>query len=71
MSRPRVALIHAVAVAMAPVEAAVRRHWPEAERMKLLDDTLSVDRARTTDLGAREGVSGRFTKCGFGTAVRA
>jgi Asp/Glu/hydantoin racemase len=46
----RIALIHAVAVAVAPIEAAFQRHWPEAERMNLLDDTLSVDRARATEL---------------------
>jgi hypothetical protein len=43
---PRIALIHAVAVAMQPVEEAFRRHWPEAERVNLLDDSLSVDRSR-------------------------
>jgi aspartate/glutamate racemase len=43
---PRIALIHAVAVAMQPVEEAFRRHWPEAERVNLLDDSLSVDRNR-------------------------
>jgi Asp/Glu/hydantoin racemase len=43
---PRIALIHALAVAMQPVEEAFRRHWPEAERFNLLDDSLSVDRNR-------------------------
>jgi hypothetical protein len=42
----RMILIHAVTVAMAPVEAAFRRLWPEAERVNLLDDALSVDRER-------------------------
>ena len=42
----RIALIHAVRVAMQPVEDAFRRHWPEAERVNLLDDALSVDRDR-------------------------
>lgn len=31
---------------MQPVEEAFRRHWPEAERFNLLDDSLSVDRNR-------------------------
>ncbi|MGQ0656137.1 MAG: aspartate/glutamate racemase family protein [Betaproteobacteria bacterium] len=31
---------------MQPVEEAFRRHWPEAERVNLLDDSLSVDRKR-------------------------
>ena len=42
----RIALIHAVRVAMQPVEDAFRRHWPQAERVSLLDDSLSVDRDR-------------------------
>lgn len=52
--RPRIALVHAVAVAMAPIEAAFAKLWPEAERMNLLDDALSVDRSKTIDLSARE-----------------
>ena len=46
----RVALIHAVRVAIAPVEEAFARHWPEAERLNLLDDSLSRDRNRDKDL---------------------
>ncbi len=41
----RIALIHATALAMAPVAQAFERHWPQARRMSLLDDSLSVDRA--------------------------
>lgn len=53
---PRIALIHAVAVAMQPVEEAFRRHWPEAERVNLLDDSLSVDRNREgPDTGPTRG----------------
>ncbi len=36
-------MIHAVYVAMAPVEAAFRQHWPEALRYNLTDDALSPD----------------------------
>lgn len=43
---PRICLIHAVKVAIAPVEAAFARLWPEATLMNLLDDSLSADRAR-------------------------
>src|SRR5262245_54169771 len=46
----RIALIHAVRVAMQPVEDAFRRHWPDAERVNLLDDALSVDRDRAGSL---------------------
>jgi Asp/Glu/hydantoin racemase len=53
----RIALVHAVKVAIAPVEEAFRRHWPEAELSNLLDDSLSRDRNRqgalTPDLSRR------------------
>ncbi len=42
---PRIALIHATALAVQPIESAFARHWPQAHRMNLLDDSLSVDRA--------------------------
>ncbi len=43
----RIALIHAVRVAIDPVEQAFQQLWPEAERVNLLDDALSVDRAKS------------------------
>ena len=46
VSNPRIALIHATALAMAPIDAAFERLWPQAQRMNLLDDTLSLDLAR-------------------------
>jgi len=46
----RIALIHAVRVAIQPVEEAFARHWPEAARMNILDDSLSRDRARDREL---------------------
>ncbi len=46
----RIALIHAVQVAMPPVAQAFAHHWPEAELVNLLDGALSVDRERATDL---------------------
>ena len=47
---PRIALIHATALAVDPIAAAFIRHWPEARRMNLLDDSLSVDRAEAGTL---------------------
>ena len=41
----RIALIHATALATAPVTQAFAVHWPEAELMNILDETLSKDRA--------------------------
>jgi hypothetical protein len=48
----RIALIHAVTVAMAPVHAAFARLWPEAECTDLLDTALAVDRERDGELTA-------------------
>lgn len=50
MGGARIALVHAVRVAIAPVEDAFRRHWPEAELINLLDDSLSRDRNREREL---------------------
>jgi hypothetical protein len=51
----RIALIHAVQVAIQPLEDAFQRHWPHAEHINLLDDALSVDRNRASaHLCARE-----------------
>lgn len=44
----RIALIHALAHSVAPINAAFERDWPEATRMNLLDDSLSSDLARST-----------------------
>ena len=44
---PRIALIHALAHSIAPINAAFARDWPEALRMNLLDDSLSADLARS------------------------
>ena len=80
----RIALIHALRLAMAPVEQAFERHWPQAERLNLLDDALSVDRERagalSVELSARisalanyavsAGASGILYTCSaFGDAI--
>jgi len=54
----RIALIHAVTVAMQPIEEAFQRLWPEAERVNVLDDGLPRDRAKSADL--TEAVSKRI-----------
>ena len=46
MSVVRIALIHALAHSVVPINEAMARDWPEALRMNLLDDSLSADLAR-------------------------
>ena len=80
----RIALIHAVTVAMAPVHEAFARLWPEAECTDLLDTALAVDRARDgeltpamfgrvgalADYAAATGAAGiLFTCSAFGEAI--
>jgi Asp/Glu/hydantoin racemase len=43
---PRIVLFHATPVAMDPVQAAMASLWPEAEPVNLLDDGLTIDRAK-------------------------
>jgi Asp/Glu/hydantoin racemase len=43
---PRIVLLHATPVAMDPVKAAMASLWPEAETVNLLDDGLTIDRAK-------------------------
>jgi hypothetical protein len=44
---PRVALIHALAHSVEPINTELASAWPEAVRMNLLDDSLSADLARS------------------------
>lgn len=60
---PRIALIHALAHSVAPVNAAFMRDWPEAERMNLLDDSLSADLARSGQ-GLDQAMHDRFVMLG-------
>jgi aspartate/glutamate racemase len=46
----RIALIHAVTVAIDPIRAAFAELWPDAELVNILDDGLSPDRARDDEL---------------------
>ncbi|HWD59907.1 MAG TPA: aspartate/glutamate racemase family protein [Stellaceae bacterium] len=83
---PRIALIHAVSVAMAPVHDAFRQLWPEAECVDILDSSLSRDRERDGRLTAAmverflllgkyaqdHGAAGiLFTCSAFGEAIEA
>jgi Asp/Glu/hydantoin racemase len=43
---PRIVLFHATPVAMAPVQDSMARLWPEAGAVNLLDDGLTIDRAK-------------------------
>jgi len=43
----RIALIHALAHSVAPINDAFERSWPQAQRMNLLDDSLSADLAQS------------------------
>lgn len=82
----RIALIHAVTVAMAPVHDAFRRLWPQVECTDLLDTALAPDRDRDGELtpamtrrigslaeyAAATGAAGiLFTCSAFGEAIEA
>lgn len=47
---------------MQPIQQAFAAGWPQAEIVNLLDDGLTIDRARETDLG--EKLIGRFIELG-------
>jgi Asp/Glu/hydantoin racemase len=83
---PRIALIHATPLSMAPIDTAFEQHWPGAERMHLLDDSLSRDRERDGELtdamidrfialaGYAKGAGAdaiQFTCSAFGVAIEA
>jgi len=53
IERPRIALIHATPVAVDPIKAAFAAGWPEAELANILDDSVSVDRARDAAITPR------------------
>jgi len=50
--RPRIFLIHATPLAIAPIADSFARLWPAAELCNLLDDSLSADLAKTGQLDA-------------------
>jgi len=48
----RIALIHALVHSLVPINEALARDWPQASRMNLMDDSLSVDLAAGGGLDA-------------------
>jgi Asp/Glu/hydantoin racemase len=56
---PRIALIHALAHSIVPVNAELDRAWPGAVRMNLLDDSLSADLAANA-AGLDDAMTARF-----------
>lgn len=82
---PRIVLFHATPVAMEPIKTAMAKLWSDAEAVNLLDDGLTIDRAkdgpqmseglieRFVDLGryaARTGADGILITCSaFGPAI--
>lgn len=57
----RIALIHALAHSVAPINDAFARDWPQAQRMNLLDDSLSADLARS-ETGLDAAMHERFAR---------
>lgn len=43
MTAPRIFLVHAVDVSMAPASTSFKKQWPEASIINLLDESLAVD----------------------------
>lgn len=63
MSSPRIFLFHATLVAMEPIRAAMQNLWREAEAVNILDESLSLDRARgPSELS--EDITRRFVALG-------
>lgn len=63
MASPRIFLFHATLVAIEPIRAAMHELWPEAEAVNILDESLSLDRAREPDT-LSQGIIRRFVALG-------
>jgi Asp/Glu/hydantoin racemase len=63
--KPRIFLLHAYRYSMAPCEEAFQRLWPEAEAIRLLDESLYADAGADGSLPANIGarLSGLFRHC--------
>jgi len=57
----RIALIHALAHSVDPINEELQRAWPECQRMNLLDDSLSADLA-ASGKGLDAAMTERFIK---------
>ena len=57
----RIALIHALPHSVTPINDTLARDWPEAQRMNLLDDSLSADVAHS---GLDDAMTARFVALG-------
>lgn len=65
----RIVLLHATPVAMTPIQEAFNDLWPEAEIVNLLDDGLTIDRAKEEQLS--RGLTDRFVAFGrYGYAMK-
>lgn len=51
----RIGLIHATPLAVTPIASAFAQHWPQAQLQNILDDSLSLDRARDGQLTGAMG----------------
>jgi len=60
---PRIVLLHATPVSMQPIQTAFETNWAAAETVNLLDDGLTIDRARATEL--TQGMIDRFVRFGL------
>ena len=80
----RIVLIHAVTIAIDPIQDAFAERWPEAEVVNILDDSLGKDRAKEADLSSEmadriqaladyalrlQGKGVLFTCSAFGSAI--
>jgi Asp/Glu/hydantoin racemase len=86
MPSPRIALVHAMPIAIEPVATAFRELWPQAQTTNLLEDSLAPDLAAAGSItpaiverivslaryGERCGADAvLFTCSAFGTAIEA
>src|SRR5512132_4262037 len=59
---PRIFLVHAASVAIPPIVASFRAHWPEARVANFLEDSLMPDLA--ADGRITDAMIGRFVEIG-------